>query len=204
MRVAFQHRLAEISAQLGALGTDVVTAIQNANTAVLNCDLARAESALSDARDISDAARVLAESTTTIIAQQQPVAHDLRLLIGVQKATWHLDLMGQEAAGIARLARRRFPVTLPLEAQGVLQDCAVLASDMGLLSVLAARQRRRPLPQGGATMRRLHDEMLLIVDSPAWPHGTAGAVTFSLITTHYVRFADQAEALGSAVVNLDR
>lgn len=106
------------TAELTALGEDIIsmsrlveTAISSAGTALLTGDLALAESVIADDHTIDAMERDLDERCVMLIAQQQPVARDLRVIIAGLRMSASLERMGDLARHIAQIARLRYPGT---------------------------------------------------------------------------------------------
>lgn len=204
MRIAFTARLAAVETGLVDLCAHVAVVTRRASVAVLTGDLAQAESALSEVADIALTARQLADSTVQLMARQQPVAHDLRALLGAQRVAASLHRMAQLAGNIAKAARRGYPQTLaPTEVLGVVEDMADLADTM----VLRAHRAVQAQDAGAAgvllglnrQMHDLHQEMLTIVASNAWPYSAQTAVQVCMLSRDYERFADHSLDIGLAV-----
>lgn len=204
MRTAFTAHLSALDADLVHLCAQVATVTRQASTAALTGDLARAESALSEVAEITAAARGVVDSTVHLMARQQPVAHDLRALLGAQRVAASLRRMAQLIGNVAKAARRDYPQpVVPAEVQGVVQDMADLADTMALRVHRAVKTQ-----DAGATglllglgrhMHGLHQEMLAIVASSAWPYPARTAVQVCMLSRDYERFADHAVEIGWAV-----
>lgn len=104
------------TAELTALGEDIVamsrlveTAIGSAGTALLTADITLAEEVIVDDHTIDAMERDLDERCVLLIAQQQPVARDLRIIIAGLRISASLERMGDLARHLAEVARLRFP-----------------------------------------------------------------------------------------------
>ena len=104
------------TAELRAIGEDLVVmsglveqAIMSAGTALLTSDLGLAESVIADDHTIDARERNLDERCVLLIAQQQPVAGDLRILVSALRMSSSLERMGDLARHIAAVARLRYP-----------------------------------------------------------------------------------------------
>lgn len=204
MRTAFTAHLAALDAELVDLCAHVAVVTRRASVAALTGDLAQAESALSEVADIESAARRVADSTVQLVARQQPVAHDLRALLGAQRVAGSLRRMAQLAGNIAKAARRGYPQhVVPTEVQGVVEDMAGLADAMAL-RVHRALQTHDAGAAGvllgmDRQMDALHQEMLTIVSSNAWTYPAQTAVQVCMLSRDFERFADHAVDIGWAV-----
>lgn len=204
MRTAFRAHLAALDADLVDLCTRVSQAMHDASQAAMAGDLALAESTLTEVAAIDTDARHVAESTVHLVARQQPVAHDLRALIGAAQMATSLRRMAQLTGSVAKAARRGYPQpVVPQEVTGVIADMAgqseaitarLLSAlrnhDAGVAGVLLSMDRH---------MDELHHEMLTIVSSPAWPYPAQTAVAVCMLSRDYQRFADHAVDVGWAI-----
>lgn len=204
MRIAFTAHLSALDAGLVDLCGQVAVVTRQASIAALTGDLAQAEAALSEVTEITATARGVADSTVHLMARQQPVAHDLRALLGAQRVAASLRRMAQLAGNIAKAARRGYPQpVVPPEVQGVVEDMADLADTMAL----RVHRTVKTQDAGAAGVllglsRHMHDlyqEMLTIVASSAWPYSAQTAVQVCMLSRDYERFAEHAVEIGWAV-----
>src|SRR3954447_9283298 len=109
MRDAYHEELQGLTDQLVEMTRLVGSAISRASTALLDADLTLAESVIL-ADDAVDAIRdELDRRAMDLLARQQPVASDLRIIVATLKMSSDLERMGDLARHVARAARRRFP-----------------------------------------------------------------------------------------------
>ena len=109
MRDIFTAELRALGEDLTAMGRLVEQAIDSAGTALLTGDLALAESVIADDHTIDARERNLDERCVRLIAQQQPVAGDLRIVVSALRMSSSLERMGDLARHIAAIARLRYP-----------------------------------------------------------------------------------------------
>ena len=109
MREVFQQSLREVQDGLVKIAELVEDAIENATTAFGNSDVALAEQVIDGADEIEVLAADLDQQTFDILARQQPVASDLRLMVGALRMSASLERMADLAQHIAQLARYRYP-----------------------------------------------------------------------------------------------
>jgi len=84
----------------------VEEAIARSMRAIVNRDNELAERVIADDEQLNELHRQLREQAFMVMATQQPVARDLRLLFSYQHMVVELERMGDHAVGIARGARR--------------------------------------------------------------------------------------------------
>lgn len=109
MRAVFQQELREVQQRLVQIAELVAEAIQDATTAFASSDVALAEKVLDGGEQVEQLRGELDELSVDILARQQPVASDLRLMVGALRMSSSLERMGDLAQHIAQLARYRYP-----------------------------------------------------------------------------------------------
>lgn len=109
MRVVFQQSLAEVQERLVGIAEILSNTIDDATTAFGSSDTSLAETVIDETTRISQLTSQLDELTIDILARQQPVASDLRLMVSALRMSSSLERMGDLAQHIAELARYRYP-----------------------------------------------------------------------------------------------
>jgi len=109
MREVFQQELREVQDRLVQIAELVEAAIGQATTAFGASDVSLAEQVIDGGEQIDQLAGELDELTIDILARQQPVASDLRLMVGALRMSASLERMADLAQHIAQLARYRYP-----------------------------------------------------------------------------------------------
>ena len=103
LRVGLERSLKELTDGMLALGSMVEQAIELAVDSLKRRDRELAEQIIKD-DDLIDQKRFeLEEECIRLLATQQPMAHDLRLLVAVLNIIVELERMGDYAEGIARI-----------------------------------------------------------------------------------------------------
>ena len=100
MRQHYHEQLDTISGQLIEMSKLVESAMERATRALLNADLALAESVIADDAAIDALAASVEEECISVIALQQPVASELRAIIGALRMCSTLERMGAPLAGL--------------------------------------------------------------------------------------------------------
>lgn len=109
MREVFQQSLRDVQNRLVEIAELVEASIENATTAFSSSDASLAESVIDEGEQIERLANELDQQTIDILALQQPVASDLRLMVGALRMSASLERMADLAQHIAQLARYRYP-----------------------------------------------------------------------------------------------
>lgn len=102
----FDVELDEMRSKLLAMGGLVEEQLANAIDALVNGNIALAESVVANDYRVNRLDVEIDESCTAILARRQPTAIDLRLVLTVIKITTDLERIGDEAKRVARMAVR--------------------------------------------------------------------------------------------------
>ena len=105
-RTVFDQELAELKSGVLRMGSMVEQAISESMRALVDRDNALARAVIARDEEVNELHRQLRERAFMIMATQQPVARDLRLIVSFQHMVLELERMGDHAVGIARAALR--------------------------------------------------------------------------------------------------
>lgn len=204
MRQHYHDQLDSIAADLVEMTRLVENAMRRATDSLLNADLATAEAVIAADAEIDTVTTRIEETSVEIVALQQPVASELRFLVGALRMSATLERMGDLAAHVAKQARLRHPnLSIPTELRAtfammgaiantvVQKSGAVISSrDLALAADLAAADEQ---------MDKLHRELFSVVLSPSWSHGVEAAIDVTLLSRYYERFADHGVSLARRI-----
>src|SRR3954453_17140804 len=109
MREVFQQELREVQDRLVEIATLVASSIERATESFNESNVTLAETVIADDQKIDALAAELDELAIQILARQNPVARDLRIVVSALRISASLERMGDMAEHIAQLARYRFP-----------------------------------------------------------------------------------------------
>jgi phosphate transport system protein len=131
MRDIYHDELDQVGTALLDMTNRVALAMSRATQALLDADLSSAESVVTDDAQV-DALRADLESRTFLLmAQQQPVAGDLRLLFTSLHVAADLERMGDLALHIAKIARMRYPeIAVPAQVRDVIDQMGAVAQSL--------------------------------------------------------------------------
>src|SRR5436190_23927739 len=116
MRDIYHDELDDIGKTLVMMTQLVRTAMDRATKALLHGDLAAAERVISADPQVDGLREDLEERTFQMMARQQPVATDLRVLVSTLHMVADLERMGDLALHVAKVARMRYPeIAVPPE-----------------------------------------------------------------------------------------
>ena len=103
-RTAFHKRLREIQDDVLAMGSMVSKAILRSIEALKNRDLDLAHQIILDDKKVNQKRFEIEEKCIELIATQQPMASDLRIILAVLNIVSEVERIGDYAEGIAKIA----------------------------------------------------------------------------------------------------
>src|SRR5918994_5331386 len=205
MRDAYHEELDSIGEGLVEMARLVGSAIGRATTAILDSDLKLAESVIAADQKVDDLQHDLEARAIALLARQQPVATDLRIIVTSLRMSADLERMGDLARHVAKVARLRYPESaVPAELRGTILQMGQVAERIveKAGSVIAARDvvAAQQVERDDDAMDDLHRELVSAVTGGPWEHGTEAAVDVVLLARYYERFADHAVSVAHRVV----
>jgi phosphate transport system protein len=205
MRDVFHDELDDIGDGVAEMIQLVAAAMQGGTSALLDADLLLAQKVI-DADTRVDALRVdLEDRAFQMIARQQPVATDLRVLVTTLHLVADLERMGDLALHVAKIARLRFPdMAVPEEARDVILQMGEVARSLVQKVGEVVEGRDISLAQAieaeDDSMDALRRKLFTLVLSPRWSHGTEAAIDMTLLGRYYERYADHAVAVARRTI----
>ncbi len=103
MRTTYHKKLREIQDDILVMGSMVGKAILRSIDALKNRDLELANQIITDDQKINNLRFSIEEKCIELIATQQPMAGDLRIIIAILNITTEIERIGDYAVGIARI-----------------------------------------------------------------------------------------------------
>ena len=205
MRDVYHGELDEIGDKVVEMTRLVATMMDQSTRALLDADLETADRALADDVKIDALRDDLEDRSFSLIAQQQPVATDLRVLVSTLHLVADLERMGYLALHIAKIARLRFPeFAVPPEAREVISQMGEVAMSLvhKVASVVSGRdiELAQAIEAEDDSMDALRRKLFTIVLSPNWAHGTEAAIDMTLLGRYYERYADHAVAVARRTI----
>ena len=207
MREVFHQSLEDIQSRLVEI-TDLVTvAIDKATRAFATSDVAMAEEVIANDVQIDELAVSLDELAIEVLARQQPVARDLRIVVFALRVSASLERMGDMAEHIAQLARLRFPErAIPKGLKGTFTKMGERDVEVSrTLSELLRTQDLRladVIRNADDEVDELHARVFEKVLSDNWKGEPTATVDATLASRYHERFADHAVAVAKKVVYL--
>ena len=207
MRDTYHDELDAISRSLVEMANLVGSAMSRATTALLDGDLQLAEQVITADEAVDARYREVEARAFDLLARQQPVASDLRVLVTSLRMFADLERMGDNAAHVAKIARRRYPSSAvpPALRSTVLQmghAAEEIVAKAG--SVVAGRDLKlaAELEKDDDVMDDLHRQLFTAILDDRWDQGVEAAIDITLVGRHYERFADHAVSVARRVVYL--
>ena len=206
MRDAFHEDLDRVSDQLVEMTRLASSAMSRATTALLDADITLAESVIENDAHIDQLREELDMLAIQLLARQQPVATDLRIVVTAMRMSSDIERMGALARHVAKVARLRFPHSaVPADIRAIILQMGQVAERIveKAGSIIAAKDAAaaRTLEKEDDAMDDLHRELFVKL-SDDWQHGTEAAVDITLVGRYYERFADHAVSVARRVVFL--
>ncbi len=207
MREVFHQSLEDVQGRLVEIAELVTVAIDKATRAFGTSDVALAEEVIEADAVIDEKAIALDELAIEILARQQPVARDLRIVVGALRMSASLERMGDIAEHIAQLTRMRFPE------RAIPKGLKSTFLRMGELDVEVSRQLTELLRtedpglveqirNADDKLDDLHVSVFEKVLSDSWHGEAAATVDATLASRYHERFADHAVSVAKKVAYL--
>ena len=204
VREVFQQELREVQDRLIEISTLVAVSIENATSAFNDSNVSLAETVIADDEKIDAAALELDELAINILARQQPVARDLRIVVSALRISASLERMGDMSEHIAQLARYRFPDKV------VPKSLRPTFAQMGALDVQIAQKLIELLKTEDLKIAEdirneddkidaLHLSVFDKVLGETWKGAAVDTVDATLASRYHERFADHAVSIAKKV-----
>jgi phosphate transport system protein len=206
MRNAYHESLDAITNELVSMSRLVASMMQRASTALINADRERAEEVIDADLEIDSINQEVELAATELIALQQPVAGDLRMVVAAMRISTTLERMGDLAQHVAKTARMRYPDrAVPDNVLEQFTEMAMVAERMGTKMgvVLATKdvELAREIEADDDRMDALHRQVLdILLNQPPGPINQAVDVT--LLNRFYERYADHVVSVARRVIYL--
>jgi phosphate transport system protein len=183
------------------------SAINHATQALLDADLTAAEGVITGDAAIDELYAQIENDAFDLLARQQPVASDLRVVIASLRMVADVERMGDLALHIAKVARRRYPASaIPPELQATVLEMGQVAQRIcaKCSSVIAGRDltMAAELERDDDVMDGLHRRLFSTLLDDAWDGGIETAIDVTLCGRYYERFCDHAVSVARRVVFL--
>ena len=123
MRVIFNEELKQVADDLDRMAQNVRKAIKGAGEALLNQDVEAAQTVIDGDIEIDTLESSVIDQCVKLLAKQNPVATDLRVVVSTMRLASTFERMGDLARHVAEAARRTYPAAaIPESAQPVFAE----------------------------------------------------------------------------------
>lgn len=197
-RKVFHEELSELGADVVRLSAMASEAIQSGTAALLDFDLVEAQQAVTNDSAIDRLAYEMEEQVYLLLARQQPMASDLRMLVAIVRVTHELERIGDLMVNVAKATRRIYPRQLEPRLRGLIDRMREQATAQLKVATDAFAERdagrAEALEDMDDVMDDLQKELFRVIFShPAPDEGSVQlAVQVALIGRYFERIADHA------------
>ncbi|WP_116114944.1 phosphate signaling complex protein PhoU [Austwickia chelonae] len=207
MRDAFHEDLDWISDQLVEMTRLAGSAMSRATTALLDADITLAEGIIAADQRLDDIRVQIDDRAIDLLARQQPVATDLRMIVTAMQMGADLERMGDLAKHIAKVARLRFPNSaVPAEIRPIIVEMDTVAklivTQTGAIISRKDAQGATQLVHADDRMDALHKQVFTLLLDERRQYGIEEAIDITLLARYYERFADHAVLVAHRVAYL--
>ncbi len=207
MRDLYYDQLDGIVDDLVAMTDAVRDSVREATSALLNARAEAAEHVISGDRAIDRSRELIEDRALQLLATQQPVAGDLRMLVATLRMVADLERMGDLSVHVAKVARMRIPLpAVPDSVKPTMERMAEVAESMVASAAKILSERD---VEGAIELEAEDDEMDLLRRSlfrtlleDEWVYGVEPAIDIALLGRYYERIGDHAVSMARRVVYL--
>ena len=204
-RKVFHDELDELKADVVRLAALATESIEAGTDAFLDGDLAAAERVVTEDGALDDLMHSIESRTYLLLARQQPMAIDLRMLVTVLRVIHELERAGDLMVNVAKATRRLYPYSLDPKIRGLLHRMREQAVAQLTVAVEAFAHRD---PARAAALGDMDDAMddlqrdlyrAIFSSQVADEASLQRAVQIALVGRYYERIADHAVNVGARV-----
>jgi phosphate transport system protein len=204
----FHDQLGELKGRLLAMSNRAEELIEHAVDSLLERDADKAEMVIAGDKEMNDLELEVEQLAVSLLALQQPMARDLRFVIGAIKISSDLERIGDHAVNIAQSAQRIIATHSSLIPMPEIEDMARRARRM-LADALDAFLRAdgalgREVCKADDAVDALHDSIfrILLTHMMGDARTINASLEFLLVSRNLERVADLATNIGEDAVYL--
>ncbi|MDP1795114.1 MAG: phosphate signaling complex protein PhoU [Acidimicrobiales bacterium] len=204
-RRVFHEELDGIRADVIRLGALAGEAIEAATNAFLAADLTAVEKVVANDSVLDDLTHEMEQRICLLLAQQQPMAADLRMLVTVLRVIHEVERIGDLMAKVAKAARRLYPNELEPRLRGLIDRMRDQAAAQLRLAIEAFADRdiarAAALADMDDVMDELQKELFQSIFALRQPDDSTLqlAVQMALVGRYYERAGDHAANVAERV-----
>jgi phosphate transport system protein len=204
MRIAFHKELESLDQAIVRLGALVEKSTQMATTALIEGDLALAERVQAGDDEIDDLFLDIEKRALALLAQQAPVAGDLRLIVAILRVVNDLERAGDLAyniAGLVKSEKFRDPQLKPVRA--LVSELGQAAGQLlgAALDAWATKDERlaADIDMQDDRLDDLHARLLEALVELKGQDSLATAIRLAMIGRYFERIGDHAVNISERV-----
>jgi phosphate transport system protein len=203
----FHDELADLKAKLLTLSGEAEAALAAAVQALLERDAAKAARVIAGDGTLNDLENQVEDAVVQLLATQQPMARDLRLLMAALKIANDLERVGDHAVNIAQSVERLLafrPITPEPELVEMARQAGTMLADGMEAFVRGDAAAGRAICRRDDQVDALHRSMfrILLTHMAEDPHVIGAAIELLLVSRNLERVADLATNIAEDVVFL--
>ena len=204
----FHDQLTALNRRLLAMSEKAEALIELSVDALLSKDQGKAEAVISGDREVDAMELEIEAAALELLALQQPMARDLRFIVGAIKVTSDLERVGDHAVNIAQTAQRLVALKSTITPDPEIEDMARRARSM-LSDAIDAFLRAdgalgRNVCARDDQVDALHESVfrILLTHMMADPRTINPSLEYLLVSRNLERVADLATNIGEDAVFL--
>jgi phosphate transport system protein len=204
VRDAYHDQLDQLTDALVGMSRLAARGVQGATAALVEADLVAAEQVIAGDAALNDMYSWADGLAFRLLAQQQPVASDLRTIVTSLRMASDLERAGDYAVHIAKVCRRRYPAFVLSDAvRDTVREMGDRTASITEKAGEVIRRRDLVLAQqlldDDDAVDALHRRLLTTLLDERQAFGAEALVDLTLIGRYYERLADHAVAVSQAV-----
>lgn len=205
MRVIFNEELKAVADDLDRMAQDVRKAINGAGDALLNQNLEAAQAVIDGDIEIDALESSVIDQCVKLLAKQNPVATDLRVVVSTLRLAATFERMGDLARHIAEAARRTYPASpLPADAQPLFAEMQAFLDNVAdqVVSMLTDRDTKtaEQIILNDDKLDALHKKTFELAQSEDWKGTNQQLIDVVLIGRFMERLGDHAVSAARRVM----
>ena len=205
-RKLFHEELQELADDVARLGALAGEAIQAGTAAFLAEDLQATKKVIEQDSRLDDLTHAIERRTYVLLARQQPMAVDLRMLVTVLRGVHELERIGDYMVNVAKAARRLYPEPLDPRIRGLIDRMRAQALEQLKLAISCFVERDHVRAAALADMDDVMDDLqkdlfrvIFSTFEQSDDVSVQRAVQIALVGRYFERIADHAVNFGERV-----
>jgi phosphate transport system protein len=203
----FHDELADLKAKLLTLSGEAEAALSASVQALLDRDAAKAANVIAGDSTVNELENEVEDAVVQLLATQQPMARDLRLLMAALKIANDLERVGDHAVNIAQSVERLLayrPITPEPELVEMARQAGTMLADAMEAFVRGDAAAGRAICRRDDQVDALHRSMfrILLTHMAEDAHLIGAAIELLLVSRNLERVADLATNIAEDVVFL--